>query len=239
VDVFGYRHAGGNPTWKRSTDYIKAGVRMYSNWIGEYQYPVVAAVEGPAHESSGGMEYPMITLITSPDADEPTLDAVITHEVGHNWFPMMISTNERDHAWMDEGINSYYQFRYEAVRYRNNTIFANQIPEELKKKPAGEFLAAIYNALNKMPAKDPIDQTSALYPSKNEYALSVYVKTAVWMYIMEETLGRDTLEQAMQTYFREWKFRHPYPEDMKASLEKSIGKDLTPLFKLLDKTGNF
>ena len=55
------------------------------------------------------MEYPTITLITSPDAKAETLDAVIAHEVGHNWFMSMLGTNERDHAWMDEGLNSYFE----------------------------------------------------------------------------------------------------------------------------------
>jgi uncharacterized protein YjaZ len=67
-------------------------------------------VEGPKNEMSGGMEYPMITLITSPDASEPMLDAVITHEVGHNWLMGILATNERTHAWMDEGVNTYFQF---------------------------------------------------------------------------------------------------------------------------------
>ncbi|MDB5252854.1 MAG: peptidase [Flaviaesturariibacter sp.] len=239
VDVFSYHHPDGNPTWKNSTSYIKSGVRSYSAWIGEYGYPVVAAVEGPKNESSGGMEYPMITLITSPDADELNLDAVITHEVGHNWFPMMIPTNERDHAWMDEGINTYYQFRYEAYKYRNNILFGAQIPAELRKKPAADFLDAIYSALGQLPSKEPIDQTATKFPSKDDYAIVVYIKTALWMHVMEKTLGREALEKAIQDYFTEWKFRHPYPEDFKASLERSLQKDLTALFKLLDKKGSF
>ena len=86
--------------WVKSTDYVKNGTRAYSGYLGEYAYPVVQAVEGPKNESSGGMEYPMITLITSPDASEEMLDAVITHEVGHNWFMGMLASNERNHAWL-------------------------------------------------------------------------------------------------------------------------------------------
>src|SRR5829696_7289826 len=92
VDVFTYHHPDGNKNWVNSTEYVKTGTSSYSNYIGEYAYPVVQAVEGPKNDMSGGMEYPMITLITSPDADEENLDAVITHEVGHNWFPMMIGS---------------------------------------------------------------------------------------------------------------------------------------------------
>ncbi|RYY42762.1 MAG: M1 family peptidase, partial [Chitinophagaceae bacterium] len=90
VDAFSFYHNTPNSLWKNSIDYIKDAVHFYSNVIGEYDYPVVQAIEGPKNNSSGGMEYPMVTLITSPDAKAKTLDAVITHEVGHNWFMSML-----------------------------------------------------------------------------------------------------------------------------------------------------
>jgi hypothetical protein len=115
IDAFSYYHNKENTIWNNSIDYIKDGVKKYSSWIGEYGYPVVQVVEGPKNNSSGGMEYPMITLITSPDAKVETLDAVIAHEIGHNWFMGMLGSNERAHTWMDEGLYTYFQFRYEAV----------------------------------------------------------------------------------------------------------------------------
>src|SRR5258708_6071775 len=86
IDVFSYYHSNGNKEWLHSISYIKDAVLHYSKWIGEYDYPVVSALEGPGNTSSGGMEYPMITLITSPRAHREDLDGVIAHEVGHNWF---------------------------------------------------------------------------------------------------------------------------------------------------------
>lgn len=238
IDVFSYHQPNGNTLWENSISYIEDAVRRYSNWIGEYPYPVVAAVEGPKNEASGGMEYPMITLITSPDASELRLDAVITHEVGHNWFYGILGTNERAHAWMDEGINTYYQFRYEAEKYKSNSIFADQIPEEVKKKPVDELLPLIYKALATIPMEPPIETHSASFKDKEEYGLVVYLKTAIWMYIMELYLGRDKLDKAMQDYFNEWKFKHPYPEDIKASLEKSMGAELNSLFEITNKKGS-
>ena len=85
------------------------------------------------------MEYPMITLITCPDATKEYLDGVIAHEVGHNWFMSMLGSNERMHTWMDEGLNSYFQFRYEAEKYRSNSIFGDAIPDDIKKLPADKF----------------------------------------------------------------------------------------------------
>jgi hypothetical protein len=237
VDVYTYHHPDGNKHWVNSTDYVKTGTRSYSGYIGEYAYPVVQAVEGPKNVMSGGMEYPMITLITSPNANEEHLDAVITHEVGHNWFYGMLASNERQHAWLDEGLNSYYQFRYEAEKWKANSIFGDAIPRELTQRPVPEFQAALYGAMNTIPMEGAIETPAADFKSKDEYGLVTYVKTAIWLYALEQEFGRERLDKAMQAYFQQWKFRHPYPEDLKASLEKELGRDLTPYFDLLNKKG--
>jgi hypothetical protein len=239
IDVFSFFQPDGNKEWRNSVGFIKDAVTRYSGWIGEYPYPVVNAVEGPANGSSGGMEYPMITLITSPEANKERLDAVITHEVGHNWFYGILGSNERDHAWMDEGINSYYQFRYEAEKYKTNSIFDNQIPREVKQKPVEEFVGIIYNAIAQIPMKSPIETPSENFTSSEEYGITVYVKAAMWMYIMELSLGKENMEKAMHAYFNEWKFKHPYPEDLKSTFEHSTGKGLQDIFSLLQKEGSF
>lgn len=239
VDVFSYGQVKGNEEWKKSTGFIKDAVRHYSNWIGEYPYPVVQAVEGPKNLTSGGMEYPMITLITSPDANEERMDAVITHEVGHNWFYGIIGSNERDNPWMDEGVNTYFQFRYEGEKYRDNSVFGGAIPKEVKKLPEEEFLSRIYSALNTIPAAKPVSTGSTGFANKDDYGIVVYVKTAVWLYIIESAIGREKLDKGIQEYFKEWKFKHPYPEDFKAALEKANGSSLDKLFELMNKEGNF
>lgn len=86
--------------------------------------------------------------------------------------------------------------------------------------------------------ESPIETHSASFKDKEEYGLVVYIKTSIWMYIMELYVGRDKLDKAMQDYFSEWKFRHPYPEDFKASLEKSMGVNLNSLFEIKDKKGS-
>jgi hypothetical protein len=235
IDVFTYAHPDGNKNWIHSTDYVKSGAKAYSGYFGDYPYPVVQAVEGPKNENSGGMEYPMITLITSPDATEPMLDAVITHEVGHNWLMGILATNEREHGWMDEGINTYYQFRYEAEKYRFNSVFGDQIPKEVKQKPAREFQALVYNALSRIPMEGAIDTPSEDFASEDQYGIVVYVKTAIWMYNLEQELGREKFDNIIHDYYNQWKFKHPYPEDMKAIFQKDAGKDMTPEFDLLKK----
>jgi hypothetical protein len=239
VDVFTYHHPDGNKFWINSTDYVKTGTRSYSNYIGEYGYPIVQAVEGPKNVMSGGMEYPTITLITSPDADEERLDAVITHEVGHNWFYGMLASNERQHAWLDEGINSYYQFRYEAEKWRGNSIFGDAIPKEITKLPLKEFQSALYGAMTSIPMEGAIETPAADFKNKDEYGMVTYIKTAIWMFALEQEFGKEKIDKAVQAYFSQWKFRHPYPEDFRAAFEKELGKDLSPYFDLLNKKGAF
>ena len=239
IDVFTYGHEKGNRHWQKSVSYTEDAVRRYSRWIGEYPYPVVQAVEGPANVMSGGMEYPMITLITSPDADEERMDAVITHEVGHNWFYGILASNERDHAWMDEGINTYFQFRYEAEKYKSNTIFGSSLPSELKSLSVKDFQTAIYNALSEIPMEGAIETPSADFANKDIYGTVVYMKTALWMFIVELSVGTENVDKAIKGYFNEWKFKHPYPEDIKASFEKELNMGVSELFNMLNTKGNF
>lgn len=238
VDAFTYYHNKKGTIWSNSIDYVKDGLRKYSEWIGEYGYPVAQAVEGPANNSSGGMEYPMITLITSPDAKKETLDAVIVHEVGHNWFMAMLGSNERMHTWMDEGLNSYFQFRYEAEKYRSNSVFGDAIPAEIKKLPADDFLATVYNVIDKsLPMQYPMDTPADKFPNSDEYGLVSYVKTALWMYLLEASSGREKADKAIQLYFSKWKFKHPQPADMKAAFEEAVGGNLDKFFEMTKKEG--
>ncbi|HEY3405937.1 MAG TPA: M1 family metallopeptidase [Ohtaekwangia sp.] len=238
IDAFSYYHDKKKTLWNNSIDYVKDAVKKYSYWIGEYEYPTVQAVEGPSNNSSGGMEYPMITLITSPDANPESLDAVIAHEVGHNWFMSMIGSNERDHTWMDEGLNTYFQFRYEAEKYRSNSIFGNAIPEQLKALPADQFLDKIYMVIgSQIPMQSAMDIPADQFPNSMEYGIVSYIKTALWMYIFESAVGREKAALAIQNYFTKWKNKHPQPADMQASFEEAAGIKLDELFQLTKKEG--
>jgi aminopeptidase N len=237
IDAFTFYHNNENTVWSNSIDYVKDAVRHYSGWIGEYAYPIVQAVEGPKNNSSGGMEYPTVTLITSPDAKPQTLDAVIAHEVGHNWFMSMLGSNERIYPWMDEGMNSYYQFRYEAEKYRANSVFGDRIPPSIKQLDEPRFQAALYNAMRALPIQPALATPSANYQSSEDYGLTSYVKAAEWMNLLEQSAGREKVDEAFQRYFTLWKFKHPQPADMKAAFEQAIGASLDKFFALLNKEG--
>lgn len=237
VDAFTYYFDRENTPWTNSIDYVKDAVEQYSNWIGEYQYPVVQAVEGPKNNSSGGMEYPTVTLITSPDSKNESLDAVIAHEVGHNWFMSMIGSNERSHPWQDEGLNTYFQLRYEAIKYRSNSIFGNNIPPQLRKLSFEDFQERTYNVMASIPMKPAMDTPSEAFKNTNDYAVASYVKPALWVYRLQESIGIEGVNKAFRNYFNLWKFRHPTPRDMKAAFEQSAGFTLDAWFNLLYREG--
>jgi len=240
IDAFSYFHDRKKSPWENSIDFVKDAVKKYSQWVGPYEYPVVQAVEGPSNLSSGGMEYPMVTLITSPDSKPEPLDAVIAHEVGHNWFMSMLGSNERDHAWMDEGLNTYFQFRYEAEKYRANSIFGESIPDQLKKLPADQFLNRIYTVIEgNVPMQAAMDKPSDQFQSSEDYGLASYLKPALWMYLLESAVGPEKAELAVKNYFNKWKFKHPQPADMQAAFEEAVGASLAEFFLLTKKEGKF
>jgi hypothetical protein len=238
VDAFSYYHNKKSSLWKNSIDYVKDAVKFYGNGIGEYAYPVVQAVEGPKNNMSGGMEYPMVTLITSPDVKAESLDAVITHEVGHNWFMAMLGSNERAHAWMDEGLNSYFQFRYEAYKYKMNSIFGDEIPADVKNNTPAKFQELLYTVMGlNIPMEDEMEKSSEKFADSDAYAMASYIKPAVWMYNLEASVGWEKVREAFHNYFNEWKFKHPQPADLQASFEKTMGGSLEDFFQLINRKG--
>ena len=238
VDAFSFYHNKKNTIWNNSIDYVKDAVRKYSAWVGEYEYPVVQVVEGPKNNSSGGMEYPMVTLITSPDAKIETLDAVITHEIGHNWFMSMLGSNERAHTWMDEGLNTYFQFKYEAEKYRSNSIFGDGIPRQIQSLPADDFLNAVFGVIGEnIPMESPMNLSAEQFPNSDEYGLVSYIKTAVWLHMLKEKVGPVKFDLAIKNYFYKWKNKHPQPADMKLAFEEATGTNLDEFFELINKKG--
>ena len=230
IDVYSYYTSEEKKYWANSVSFAKDAVRTRSEWIGEYPYPVVSVVQGP-ESFGGGMEYPTITVI-SPTRDEKQLDFTIAHEIGHNWFYGILASNERKYPWMDEGLNTYYDNRYSQFKYgdKGEVEIANaSVPIRKLERIGFEAKAAI--------KKDqPINSSSEEFNLIN-YGLIAYYKTGAWLEYMESALGRETLDKAMQEYYRSWQFRHPQPEDFKKALETSGGKNLDSIFSLLDKKG--
>jgi hypothetical protein len=213
--------------WKQSVAMAKDAIHFRSKLIGEYPYNVVSVVQT---KESGGMEYPTITNIGSmPDAK--TLDMVIDHEVGHNWFYGILASNERDHPWMDEGINSYYGNRYVAWKYpekRKRNWLESKIPENQTRLNIAIFA--------KEKKDQPISTASADFTEQN-YSIIAYGKTSLWMKRMEEQVGQARFDSCMQLYYEQWKFKHPQPEDFQRVMEQNSGQNLAELFHDLHTQG--
>ncbi len=230
IDAYTFILPSKKELWGHSADWVKRAVQFYSAQLGDYPYPVVSAVCGPSATAGGGMEYPTITLVNVRNKPED-LDLTLAHEIGHNWLQAMIATNERDHAWMDEGINTYYEKKYRRRYYpiseeAKNILGAN--PEE-----PGERLLASQISEHK---DQPLETTSEDL-TENNYAAVAYSKGSLFMEKLEKELGQDTMQQVMHQYFKEWGFHHPYPIDLEKTAEEVSGKNLDSTFQLLYKTG--
>ena len=210
--------------WKKGTEYLNRSVKFYSDHVGEYPYPHATAVNNP-FASAGAMEYPMITLVDQM-GDEETLDIVITHEVGHNWFYGILGFNERDHAWMDEGMNSYYEQKYTQAYYPNSD---GGLPKFLKTKGCHHLTKGITIGTARKNKQQASHLHSEEFTSIN-YGLAVYEKPAEAFHLLENYLGTEKFNELFQGFYETWKFKHPQPEDFKNYLQKEGGKELTWLF---------
>jgi hypothetical protein len=214
--------AGQSKHWEKGAFYVRRAIEFYSDKVGEYPWPQATAVHS-ALSAGGGMEYPMITVIGNSSAAKD-LDNVITHEVGHNWFYGILASNERDHPFMDEGLNSYYENRYMKEYYKDNS-FMNIPKFILNEKKQGSLFENGYLILAREHQDTPPDTHSNAF-SQIAYGLQVYMKTAICLHWLEQAEGTKTMDSAMQEYYQRWQFRHPYPEDLKAVFqEKELKAD--------------
>lgn len=237
IDVFTYYWPESRTEWIKGIDYLKAGIRFYSRELGEYPHPQVSAVQGPKNVNSGGMEYPMITLITVPEKQMNTqLESTIVHEVGHNWFQGVLGTNERKYPWFDEGLNTFYQMYYEAQQGKNS-IFGDKLPASMTNLPPDAFFNIIMQSLAAIPFSYAINTPSDAYDSKDNYGMTAYFKAAIWLYFLRSRMGADKFEKGMKNFYETWKFRHPSPKDFQDIMQQAAGYPLTEMFELLEKPG--
>ena len=206
----------GNPLWAQySTAAIIHTLNIYSRYSFNYPYPTAISVNGPIN---GGMEYPMICFNgPRPEADgtysamtKYGLISVVIHEVGHNFFPMVVNSDERQWTWMDEGLNSFLQYLSEAEWE------ANYPARRGEPKYIVDYMTA--------PIHDPImtnsESVMALGPN-------AYAKPATALNILRETvLGRELFDYAFKTYAQRWRFRRPEPADFFRTMEDASGVDL-------------
>ena len=203
--------------WSDATKHLKETVAYYGKWVGPYPYKTIKAVLGDMR-AGGGMEYPTITVVDK--SAKVGFRTVVIHEAGHNWFYGILGSNERDHAWMDEGINTFYEKKTTNALKLDSSIVAaiSRLNEEL-----------LYYELATTHNDQSIEQSSAAF-SKLNYGIDVYYKSALMLRWLEEYMGEEQFGKGMKEYYDTWQFKHPYPADFQAAMQKNTAKSLDWFF---------
>ena len=219
--------------WENSIEYIHDAGYWYSEFLGDYPYGHITAVDGDL-SAGGGMEYPNITVI-SKMGSKHLLEMVIMHEVGHNWFYGILGSNERDHTWLDEGLNEFCNIRYWEKKYgeNNRRWILNEFTQE-KLGPFsigsnlqfGFFEYAGYSTWIKRGDEEPLETSSNDFKQRTNYWLS-YSKPLLFSWHLMDYLGEDVIDSILHDYYDDWKFRHPYPDDFFSYVKKYSDKDLS------------
>ncbi|MCC5921916.1 MAG: M1 family metallopeptidase [Cyclobacteriaceae bacterium] len=217
IMAMSYYPKEGNPLWEQySTEAVAHTLRVYSKHTIDYPYPVAISV----HADAIGMEYPMICFnFGRPDKDgnyseriKYGMIGVIIHEVGHNFFPMIINSDERQWTWMDEGLNTFVQFLAEQEWDRD-------WPH--RRGPAHMIVPYMRSSKD---LQEPIMSNSENIVNLGANA---YSKAATGLNILRETImGRELFDYAFKEYSRRWAFKHPTPADFFRTMEDASGVDL-------------
>ncbi|MCC7397631.1 MAG: M1 family metallopeptidase [Planctomycetes bacterium] len=194
------------PVWSQSTAMLATAIEGYNKRWFPYPYPVATNVAG----IEGGMEYPMIIFCSGRNRrSEGGLYGVTTHEIGHNWFPMLVNTDERRHAWMDEGFNTFIN------KYSTADWFKDHSPN----KPSS------YAGMLRAPGIPVVTRADRL--NGMQLGILQYEKTGVGLQILREyILGPERFDHAFRTYIRRWAFKSPQPADFFRTMEDAAGMDL-------------
>ncbi|OIO99960.1 MAG: hypothetical protein AUJ98_09320 [Bacteroidetes bacterium CG2_30_33_31] len=235
--LFLFEHADA---WQEALRYMEQGVKFYSHNVGEYPFETCTAVDGNL-AAGGGMEYPTITIIGG-SSSKYEIETTIVHEIGHNWFYGILGFNERDYPWMDEGINTFYQSLYEQTYFADKSIielYSGRDMESLRKLKL-DYMSMYYFSYLFMARKNldqPLSLTSDEFSSIN-YGTSVYYKSALLFRYLRNYIGPDKFEELMKSFFQEWKFKHPQPEDLANFFESNSSKDVKWFFDDILLTNN-
>jgi hypothetical protein len=199
------------PNWEKSAEYARHAIESHSYWY-PYPYPQMTVNEGII---GGGMEYPMITIVGG-GRTPLSLYGVISHELAHMWWPMVVGSDERRHAWMDEGLASF-----------SEDLFT---PSLFPESPGGLGTLRGYLRTAGTDRETESMRAADLYGPFGNRGLASYGKPATVFRALRAILGPETFDEAMRTYIRRWAFKHPDPLDLFFTYEDVSGRDLDWFF---------
>jgi hypothetical protein len=220
-------------------------LRYYGEWFGAYPYPQITIVDPAWQSRTGGMEYP--TLFTAgtrwlAPTEVSSPEEVTVHEAGHQFWYGVVGSNEFEHAWLDEGLNTFATARAMEVffspNYRSTRFFGRFVPWVLTDIPWSREIDG--NRLTGYRLNARMDtQAIPTYRYWPGSASSIsYNKTALWLHTLERHLGWPTLQRGMAAFFERWRFGHPSPENFFESLSEASGQDLSWFFDQVHGTAN-
>ncbi len=205
-----YYRPSAAEVWKDAADMSRYSIMEYSTRWFPYQYPQISAVEGLV----SGMEYPMVAMEAHGGGKED-LYGVVTHEIGHMWYPMMVGSDERRYAWMDEGFNTFINIFSEE----------NYFHKDDSRRRAGEAGFVLQN--DQQPTAQPIMTYANRYRNETNLGALAYIKPAMGLYLLRnKVLGADVFDAAFREYTRRWIFKHPKPADFFRTMDDLSGRDL-------------
>jgi hypothetical protein len=207
----------GDSAWTRSTEYLKASIEIYSRNLFEYPWNNAVSSGG----ITGGMEYPGM-IFNNYKEKTARLWFLISHEIGHNWYPMIVGSNERRYMWQDEGLNSYVN--YIATDQFNNGEYVDDQAYFDK----AFFASRDYRQF--MQYKDPLMTVSDAMDAEQHYQF--YGKTAYGLNLLRTVIvGRERFDYAFRKYTEAWAFKHPTPYDLFRCINNAAGEDLNWFWK--------
>jgi len=202
------------PLWRDQVEYAQHSITFLSDFIGiDYPWPHMTSVEG-AGIISGGMEFPMMTIIGSYNGRSAAdLYGVTAHELAHMWFPMILSTNERRYTWIDEGFTTFHTHQAEMDFYPDRYDNMNMY---------GDYLSIAGTEL-----EGPIMRWSDYHYPGPAYGVASYPKPASVFTALENVLGKEQFRRAYDELIERWQYKHPYPWDIFNTFEDVTGRDLS------------
>jgi hypothetical protein len=208
-----YEFPKAGKAWESAAEQTQWTIRNFSETLFPYPYPQATSVAGPV----GGMEYPMFVMVGYGSSDPASIFEVLNHEHGHEWFPMIVGSNERRYAWMDEGFNTYIDAFALESRYPRDNMYPSYF---------GNWQMAVNTHTD-----SPLMTAADLIDARGLGAVGYRKPAVVLLTLRNHVVGAELFDATFRQYIRDWAFKHPSPGDFFRSIENGSGQDLSWYWK--------